>query len=207
MDTLLTPDFFIYTCFLVAFGCFVVVEISSFMLGFTTSWFDELFPEIDTDSSVGMSLSFLGIGNLPMMAWLSLVTGTISVVGLNLQNFLMDTFGLTLPLMFHFTITLVISLVITSILSKVLGKILPKDESYAVSSDSLIGKDAVIVAGFTVTSERHAQAKIIDEHGTTHYLSVISEDGASYTSKDSVILYRRVNDYLFSVKLKTQENT
>lgn len=52
-----------------------------------------------------------------------------------------------------------------------LGKVMPKDETTAVSEDSLIGRVAVVTLGVARVGAA-AEAKVKDQHGYSHYLLV-----------------------------------
>ncbi|MCW5208944.1 DUF1449 family protein, partial [Desulfobulbus sp. US1] len=60
------------------------------------------------------------------------------------------------------------------VISELLNRYMPKDETTAVSEDSLIGRSAIILAG-TATQGKPVQAKVRDEHQHAHYILVEPE--------------------------------
>ena len=60
------------------------------------------------------------------------------------------------------------------IISGLLNTYMPKDETWVVSEDSLIGRSAIILAG-TATQGKPVQAKVRDEHQQAHYILVEPE--------------------------------
>lgn len=72
--------------------------------------------------------------------------------------------------------------------NQVLAKIYPKDETSAVSSDTFIGRVAVITLG-QVTSKRSAEAKLVDQYGKSHYIMVLADnEGDSFQKGDHVLV-------------------
>ena len=55
-----------------------------------------------------------------------------------------------------------------------LGRIIPRDETTAVSDASLVGRIGSVVIG-TARAGRPAQARVRDQHGTSHYVMVEPE--------------------------------
>ena len=63
------------------------------------------------------------------------------------------------------------ALPITSWFGKKFSKILPKIETSAIRTDSLVGKVGRITIG-VATFNRPAEAKVVDQYGTSHYVRV-----------------------------------
>jgi hypothetical protein len=78
-----------------------------------------------------------------------------------------------------------------------LAKVIPKDETTAVPDVSLVGRVATIVIG-TARAGRPAQARVRDEHGTTHYVMVEPEEpDESFASGTSILLVRHLSGRRF----------
>ena len=68
--------------------------------------------------------------------------------------------------------------------------VMPKDETTAVTLDTLVGRVATVTLG-TATAERPAEARVNDEHGTTHYVRVIPEAGRQALPQGTQVLLVR----------------
>lgn len=156
-------------------------------------------PDLDTDmdgdvDGLGAAdgvLSFLGLGRLPLMIWLALFLLLFMVIGYAGQQITQGlTTGLLSPWLAAPLATL-LGIPATAILARPLGRVMPKDETTAVSIDSLVGRFAVLGTG-TATPGSPARAKAIDVHGHPHFVMVEPDNaGQSFTSGEKLLLVRR----------------
>ncbi|MDR1368369.1 MAG: YqiJ family protein, partial [Candidatus Accumulibacter sp.] len=76
-------------------------------------------------------------------------------------------------------------------------KILPRDESQAVSLDSLVGRAGIVVLG-TARVGTAAQARVRDEYGRFHYIMVEPDDEKmSFEVNAEILLIKRVGGMKF----------
>ncbi|GAB5387324.1 MAG: hypothetical protein Alpg2KO_02920 [Alphaproteobacteria bacterium] len=200
MEFALLPDVKLFTIALILLFLFVALELVSLVLGLGVSdWLDGLLPDIDTDIDLDMDidadvdvdvdtdldtdldlgppsllmqgLSWLKISEVPFLVFLALFLALFGLSGLGLQSAANDTTGAPL----HWFLALIGALIFTlpgvRLSAGAIGKVMPKSETSAISAAALIGRDAIITLG-TARKNRPAEAKLTDEHGTTHYVMV-----------------------------------
>jgi hypothetical protein len=79
----------------------------------------------------------------------------------------------------------------------VIARYIPKDETSAVSLESLVGHVAVVVNG-TARANYPAEAKIRNEQGQTFYVRVEPEGaGVRFKAGDSVLLVKQISGSRF----------
>ena len=159
-------------------------------------------PDLDTDmdgqvdglgAANGM-LSFLGVGRLPLMIWLALFLLLFMVIGYAGQQIFRGMTGAVLSGWLAAPLAFVAAIPATAMLARPLARIMPKDETTAVSIDSLVGRFAVLGTG-TAKPGSPARAKVIDIHGHPHFVMVEPDnDGQQFTSGEKLLLVRRNGD-------------
>lgn len=159
----------------------------------------DLAPDLDADMDGDVDgfgaadglLSFLGLGRLPLMIWLALFLLLFMVSGYVGQQVLRGVTGELLSPWLAAPLAALAGIPATAILARPLGRIMPKDETTAVSIDSLIGRFAVLGTG-TARPGSPARAKVIDIHGHPHFVMVEPDnDGQAFTSGEKLLLVRR----------------
>ena len=122
-------------------------------------------------SLIGKLLAWLYVGRIPVLIVFVVFSSLFGMLGLALQSAAGSIFGSPLPSLLAVPAVFFAALPGVRWSCAGLARILPRDESNAVSTDSFIGKTAVIV-GSSATASMAAQARLKDRHGTTHYLMV-----------------------------------
>lgn len=136
-------------------------------------------------------LSLLGVGKVPFIFTFLSFLFVYACIGYNVQWVVGSASGTLWPLWLASLVAFALSLPVLRLVNEVLGRVVPRDESYAVSEDSFIGKLAVVTIG-TVTFERTSEAKLTDEFGRTHYVQVVSDEaGQSFREGTEVVLVGR----------------
>lgn len=136
-------------------------------------------------------LSFLGLGRLPLMIWLALFLLLFMVIGYAGQQVIQGMTGNLLSSWIAASLAGLFAIPSVAILARPLARIMPKDETTAVSIDSLIGRFAILGTG-TARSGAPARAKVIDIHGHPHFVMVEPDnDGQQFTSGEKLLLVRR----------------
>lgn len=147
----------------------------------------------DLDSDL---LGWLGFGRLPLLMLLVIFLACFGVIGLSSQQLMVSLTGETLTPWLAAPIAAVASLPATSVLASLLARVVPRDETTAVSLDTLVGRRAVIVTGRAAPG-CPARARVRDHHGYDHYVMAEPDNaGQSFGEGEEIILVRRDN-YVF----------
>ena len=142
---------------------------------------------IDIDADAGADLlGWLGIGQVPLLMLLVVLLAWFGIVGLAVQQVTgpmspwlasAGAFAAALPL--------------TGFTARGLARIMPRDETTAVSIDTLVGKRASVTVGVARRGSP-AQARVRDVHGQTHYVMMEPcGDGEAVAAGETVLLVRR----------------
>lgn len=147
--------------------------------------------EADTDGIGDGLLNWLGAGRLPLLMLLVVALAVFGVAGLALQQIAAGTWGTLLPVWIAVPGAAVVSLPATSVVGRLVARVMPRDETTAVSLDSLVGRRAHIVVG-TARLGSPARARVYDVHGQSHYVLVEpNTDEEQFAEGDEVLLVRR----------------
>jgi Protein of unknown function (DUF1449) len=162
----------------------------------------DLVPDFDSDMDGDVDgfgaadglLSFLGLGRLPLMIWLALFLLCFMLIGYIGQQIFSGATGGLLSGWLAGPLAAVAAVPATAILARPLGRIMPKDQTTAVSIDSLVGRFAVLGAG-TARPGSPAKAKVIDVFGHPHFVMVEPDnDGQQFITGEKLLLVRREGD-------------
>jgi len=172
---------------------------------------DGLLPDIDIDLDIdapdltapslsGQFLTWLRIGKVPVIFSLIVFLVAFGLIGLFIQGLVNAIFGAPLPALLASVPAFAFSMPVLSVGNAVLAKVLPKDETSAVSRDSLIGKLAVLTGG-EARSNYPAQAKVKDQHNQTHYILVEPDIGTDcFVRGERVLIVRRKKSVYFAIR-------
>ncbi len=114
---------------------------------------------------------WLQLGKVPFLILLSAFLGTFGLFGAIGQWIIAGMLGAPITPMIAGPLALLVALPATRMVGMWLAKIMPKEETSSILLEDLTGSVAIIITG-TATAEMSAEAKIVDHHGTTHYLRV-----------------------------------
>jgi hypothetical protein len=179
-----------------------VMEGTSLVLGVgLTHVLDKMIPSIDFNgpetpeltNTSGMTkfLGWLRIGKVPILVTFILFLTAFGILGLILQSLVHGMTGSLLPGLVASVPVFLITLPILRVSHGVVAKVIPKDETYAVSEATFIGRVAVITGG-TATDSRGAEARLKDEFGKEHYVMVKPDnEGETFPPGTSVLLVAR----------------
>lgn len=170
-------------------GLSVVEGVGLLFANSPSHMLDSLIPD-SIDGPDG-PLGWLHVGKVPLLVLLILfLTGfavcgyAIQAIAVALSGSLMPAWAATIPAVFT-------GLSTVRGIGALLARIAPRDETSAVSEQSLIGRVAVIVQG-KATSNLAAEAKVRDVNGRTHYLMVVPDiDGQTFAEGATVLLVRK----------------
>ena len=157
-----------------------------------SSLLDSLMPEMDIDMDVDIDadldadidgadfqasspltrvLSWLRIGQVPVLVLLVIFLTAFGLLGLGIQSAATRISGYFLPVLPAMAGALALALPLVRLLGGLLARIMPKDETEAVAEKSFIGLVAVITTG-KARSGSPAQGRLNDRYGQSHYVMI-----------------------------------
>lgn len=164
----------------------VLLEVVSASLGAGISEFvDSLIPEFDADidvetdidisdaspETISKVLSWFRVGEVPVLMLFIIFLTVFGLSGLILQSIVEGVIGKLLPPIIMAIPAILVSVSAVRLLGGLMGKYMPKDETYAVSEKTLLGRVAIIIDG-VAKAGNPTQAKVKDEYGHEHYILV-----------------------------------
>ncbi len=163
-----------------------VIEGAGLVFGGSLS---EIIDGIIPDN-IDNALGFFHLGKVPFLVLIVLFLAGFSVAGYVIQGASHALLGIWLPAWIAVVPAWMVGLAATHSFGALLAKLNFKDETSAVSENSLLGRAGVIIAGHAQHGLA-AQAKVKDETGRTHYLMVEPEDSNQVLEEGSSILIIR----------------
>lgn len=199
LQLLLASENLVFSIALLLMLLIGVLELVALLLGSSmASSLDGLLPEVelsphtevgqlDADSALSRFFGWLRIGEVPLLMLLVVFLLSFGLLGLILQSVLQSVLGLMAPVWLAVPAVFVISLPAVRLGGGVLQHIMPRDETTAVSSDSLLGRIAVITLG-TAKHQYAAEARVKDQHGYQHYVQVEPDNAAEIFEQGTEVL-------------------
>lgn len=132
---------------------------------------DDWLPDIDHDSGLDKVLGWLHLGKVPSLVLLLLFLTGYAVFGYSLQLAARGLVGHYLPAWVAGLLAVPAGLATVRALGALVAHIIPRDESSAISEQSLLGRSGIVSAG-VARQGLAAQARVLDVHGRTHFLLV-----------------------------------
>lgn len=151
---------------------------------------------IDGDVADGGLLSWLGVGDLPILVWLTALLGCFVFIGLAIQQLATVTMGAPLSAPVAAGAALTLGLTLNTFVANGLARILPGYESSAVSTDELVRSRGTILEG-AARRGHPARAKVVDRHGQAHYVMVEphADDGIIPQGQTALLVRREGSTY------------
>ena len=160
-----------------------------------SNFLDDLLPEIDGDSGLDRVLGWLHVGKVPALVLLLLFLGGYTVFGYSLQLVANGLFGGYLAAWLAGLLAVPAGMATVRGLGALIAHIIPRDETSAISEQSLVGRVAVIVGG-SARRGLAAQARVKDSHGRSHYLMVEPDmDDEVFDEGTQVLIVRKVGAF------------
>lgn len=140
----------------------------------------------------GGLLDWLGIGRVPFLITLASFLLCVGIIGMFAQTLQLETVGAALPWPLVMVGAVALSLPPVRLLNHGLGRIWPKDvETSAVTTESFIGHEAVVVLG-SIGGDEPGQIKFRDTEGTMHHaMAYADRAGETYKQGDAVLVVGR----------------
>lgn len=169
-----------------------------------SSVIDSLLPDVDIDvdmpdvESPGLVSQLLGwffIGKVPFMVVFIVLLTSFGITGLVVQSIAQSLLGILLPALLASPVALILALPLSRATTAGVARIMPRDETEAVSSNSFIGRIAVVTTGIARKGYA-AQARLTDEHGQTHYVMVEPDSSNDELPQGSeVLLIKKIGNH------------
>lgn len=196
MELLLDPATWLFTAAIGLVLGLAAIETLGLLLGHggLSDWAEHWLPDLhDADGLVG----WLHIGKVPFTILLIIFLTAFSLAGFVAQILAKQLLGQFMPLPLAAAGAGVLALPAVRVLGGTLGRIIPKDETFAVSLDDLVGRIATVVTG-TARHGLPAQARVRDALGRSHYVMVEPDEADSeFPAGSEVLLVRRAGGSRF----------
>ncbi|MDY0872769.1 OB-fold-containig protein [Dongia rigui] len=115
----------------------------------------------------GTAWDWLNAGRVPLLVWIMGWLGTFAAFGYLAQALAHLVIGF-LPAWIVAFPAAVAAVPVTRNVSRFIGYVVPRDESYAVTADDLVGLTGVVALG-PVTAENIGRVTVRDAHGNKHF--------------------------------------
>lgn len=192
---LLSPDNVPFLAALVLMGLIGVVELLGLGGGLAVGEGLEGDVNVETPSL----LSWINVGRLPLLMLIVVFLFSFGMTGLIGQRVIAAIIGRPMTWIIATPAALVVALPITREFGRLVSRIMPRDETSAVSRDSLVGRVAVIVTG-TASHANAAQARVRDAAGLAHYVMVEPDNADDVFEQGvSVLLVRSAGSKYFAI--------
>lgn len=144
---------------------------------------------------IGSFYDWLNAGRVPLLILLMAGLGAFAVVGLAIQIVAMHV-AAPLPTVVAVLLAFLAVIPTTRSVSRVLATFLPRDETYAVDEEALIGRTGLVTLG-PVDADSAGRAKVMDAHGNAHFPRVkAARDGLTIAQGTVVLVVDRVEGTL-----------
>ena len=200
MTVFLAPESWPFLLATIVLLVITVLEGLTLLVGFSaTHWLDNLLPDHagGADGALDSVLGWLHVGKVPVLILLVIFLAGFAVTGFALNLVVYALAGIRVPAVISVLVVLVAALPMVRGIGTAVAHIIPRDQTYAVSLDSLVGRVAAIVSG-TARRGFPAQAKVATEFGQTLYVMVEPDNGdTEFPANESVLLVRRISGTRF----------
>lgn len=200
MDFLLAPESWPFLGALLLVIGIGAIEGVALVAGTSVSgMFDGLVPSGIADGGVPDSwMGWLHVGRVPLLVLLVILLTAFAFIGLTINGAVHSLAGMYVPTLLTIPLAILGALPIVRSCGAVVARLMPRDESSAVTFDTLVGRVAVIVNG-TARSGFAAEARVKNEHGQTLYVRVEPDKGTpDLTAGESVLLVKQIAGTHFS---------
>ncbi|HET9448829.1 MAG TPA: YqiJ family protein [Steroidobacteraceae bacterium] len=137
-------------------------------------------------------LGWLHVGRVPFLVLAVLFLAGFALTGFGLNLVTHRLFGFWTPTIVSVPAAFVATLAIVRIAGSALARLIPRDQTYAVSFESLVGRVATVVGG-TARKGYPAQARVANEHGQTLYVMVEPDaEGMTFQGGERVLLTKQI---------------
>jgi hypothetical protein len=196
-DLFLAPQAWPFSVALALVLAIAVIEGAAQMLGFPVfGWIDG--GALGASDAADAWLGWLHVGKVPVLVLLVILLTSFAMIGYLVMAVAWSLLGvypaawLSAPLAFFGALPVVRGS------GLVIARLIPRDETSAVSLDTLVGRVAVVVNG-TARAGYPAQARVRNEAGQSFYVHVEPDDPAVHLeSGASVLLVKQLSGARFT---------
>lgn len=154
-------------------------------------WVDNLLPDMP-DGADGV-LGWLHWGRVPVLVLLILFLAGFSLAGYVIQSTSLSLLGHPLPALLASVPALFAGLSTLRGVGGFAARYAPRDETTAVSEQSMIGRAGVVARG-VARKGLAAEAKVRDTHGYVHYVMVEPDlDDVVFEEGADIVLVRKIS--------------
>jgi len=174
-------------------GLTVIEGTGAFLTGSPSSWLEDLLPhtDADADGNIDGPLGWLHVGKVPLLVLVILFLLGFALCGYIVQMFARGLWGGFAPAWLASIPAFLMGLTTVRGLGALIAHIVPKDETSAVSEQTLIGRAGVVTTG-TARVGMAAQVRVRDALGRAHYVMVQPDiDGEEFGEGTAVLLVRK----------------
>ncbi len=152
-----------------------------------------------TDAPGVTLLDWLGLGDIPILIWLTSLLACFTVLGIAIQQIAAASFGSPIPAGFAAGGAFLGGLILNTFVANGLARVLPGLETTAISSDELVRLRGTVLEG-AARRGQPARAKVVDHYGQAHYVMVEPhEDGDVIGQGETALLVRREGSLFFAL--------
>jgi hypothetical protein len=172
MELFLAPEAWPFTVAVLLLAGIAAVEGIALLGGFSVAgWIDHLLPPPDVDGLADSWLGWLQVGRVPLLVLLVVLLTAFALLGFTLNALVHDLLGFYPPAILSSLVAFLGALPLVRASGAAIARLIPRDETSAVTLDSLVGRVAVVVNG-TARANYPAEARVKNEHGQTLYVRV-----------------------------------
>jgi len=200
VELFLAPESWPFTMAVMLLVAIAVVEGLALLVGMSLSgWIDHFIPDA-AHGVEGLSDSWLGwlhIGKVPILVLLVVLLTAFALIGYIINATVYSGLGFYPPTPVSIVAALLGALPVVRLSGAAIARLIPRDETSAVSFDSLVGRVAVIVNG-TARAGYPAEARVKSDYGQTLYVRV-EPDGPDirFGPAESVLLIKQISGSRF----------
>lgn len=155
--------------------------------------------EVASHGMASNLLSWLGMGELPILIWLTSLLACFTVLGLAIQQAASAWLGETLDPGLAAGVAFAGGLVLNTFTANGLARILPSFETTAIASDDLVRLRGTVLEG-AARRGQPARAKVIDRYSQAHYVMIEPhDDGDVIAEGETALLVRREGSLFFAL--------
>lgn len=183
-------------CLLLGFGLFQFLD--TLLPDYQAGPDLDISSDIEAQPALSRFLSWLRVGKVPLLMLLVIFLTCFGLIGLGIQLLFSNLFGFFLNSLLASIFVFIISLPCVRLFAGILEKIMPNDETDAVSVETLVGRVGIITIG-EARQNSPAEARVRDQHGTTHYVMVEPDNSDTIIKSGSEVLLIKNNGTTFIV--------
>jgi len=196
MEPFLAPESWPFTVALMLLVAIAAIEGIALLIGVSFwGWLDHFAPGIEAgpDSWLG----WLHLGKVPMLVLLVVLLTAFALIGYTVNGLSHNVVGFYPPTALSSIVAFLGALPVVRVAGAAIARIIPRDETFAVPLDSLVGRVAMVVNG-TARFNYPAEARVTNEHGRTLYVHVEPDsEGTQFAAGDSVLLVKQISGSRF----------